>query len=381
MIINELYDVSIVLGNIELLDSGIASKLNCKIVESIDNSVPICKITFLSSEDFLDNFPIVDGVKLTINIKSEGLKINEKYNFRVSNVTTAPVNNNMMYSLDCIIDFYELFRAPIKYSMNNNSSEVFKFIAEQNNLSGSIYQSNDKQLWAPSETNLGQWLSYIAMHAWSSPQSGFYWFMNRTKNFFFIDIDRLIYEANKNIAKFYYGDLSGDDIDNRIIRYKNIAIKMNSGEENLFNSGYNGNCEHFDLSSYTTKITNANKVRAVSEIVNINKELSQGLGKNFLPFDIGNHHKNFFLAEAQNRRVLSTFSTYVALTCELFRPVKLSQVCTIRAMSPSQSNGDINTFNIKYIINKIIININSSTVNMGVELCSQGYNGKSTESY
>ena len=79
MIINELYDVSIILGNIELLDSGVASKLNCKIVESIDNSVPICKITFLSSEDFLDNFPIVDGVKLTINIKSEGLKINEKY--------------------------------------------------------------------------------------------------------------------------------------------------------------------------------------------------------------------------------------------------------------------------------------------------------------
>ena len=109
--------------------------------------------------------------------------------------------------------------------------------------------------------------------------------------------------------------------------------------------------------------------------------MSQGLGKNILQFDIGNHHENFFLAEAQNRRVLSTFSSYIALSCESYRPLKLSQVCTIQTVAPNNSNSPINTFDIKYIVDKIITHISSSAINMEVELCSQGYNGSSTESY
>ena len=105
------------------------------------------------------------------------------------------------------------------------------------------------------------------------------------------------------------------------------------------------------------------------------------MGKSLLPFDVGNHHKNFFVAEMQNRRVLSTYSTYLGLSCELFRPIKLSQVCTVDATSTSREDGDIESLKIKYIISKIVTNISSSTVNMDVELCSQGYNGLSTESY
>lgn len=380
MLINNLYNVNIVIGDIDLLDDGFASKVSCKIVESIIDSVPICKIVFMSSRDFLDNFPIIDGTKLNILIKSEVFNIDENIQFRTANVSAIPTGNNVVYSLDCVIDFYEIFRSPVKYSMKNNSSEVFNFIAKQNNLIGSIHQTNDKQLWLPSETNLGQWMSYIAAHAWSSQQSCFYWFLNRTKNLFFLDLDKLLHES-KNIVKFYYGDLEDEDVEKRIVRYKNIVLKATPGEENLFNHGYDGRVAHFDLLSYSTQKTNANKVRANSEIININKELSQGLGENLLQFDVGNHHKNFFLAEAQNRRILSTFSTYITLTSEFFRPLKLSQVCTINAKSPNQSNGDLPTLNINYIVSKIETTITSSSVNMDVELCSQGYNGISTESY
>jgi len=380
MKINNYYEAFISVGEIEILSSGVASKVNCKITEDVAYGMPVCKLTFMSSRDFLGDFPIVDGVKITIELKSTELKIDEIMFFRVANVRSTANGNNMIYSLDCIVDFYELFRNPIKYSMNSNSSEIFKKIMSDNNINGSIHQTQDKQLWSPSETNLGQWLSYVAAHAWSSPQSGFYWFMNRTKNMFFLDIDKLIYES-KNVVKFKYGDTMAEDIDSRIVRYKNLAIDTKPGEENLFNRGYDGSSEHFDLLSYTTQSINANKVRAVSEIVNINKELSNGLGKNFSSFDVGNHHKNFFLAEMQNRRVLSTFSSYIALSCEIFRPLKLSQVCTIETVAPANSNSTINTFDIKYIVNKILTTISSSTVSMEVELCSQGYNGASKESY
>lgn len=380
MIINTDYDAHILIGSVDILESSVATQVTCKISESITSGVPTCKITFYSSADFITNHPIVDGTKVVIKIASKKFKTDETYYFRVTRMVAYPFNKDLMFSIDCIIDFYELFRTPIKYTLYGNSSEVFLGVAQENNLNCSVHQTNDAQLWSPSETNLGQWLSYISSHAWSSPSSAFYWFLNRTRDFFFLDIDKLVYES-KNLVKFYYGDTLDDDIKNRIVRYKAIAIDTNPGEENLFNGGYNGNSYHFDLASYSTKRDNANKVRAVSEIVNINRELSKGLGENIMQMDVGNHHKNFFLAESQNRRILSTFSTYILLSCEFFRPLKLSQVSTINAKSSNSSGVELSSMKIKYIVSKIITTITSSNINMDVELCSQGYNGTSTESY
>lgn len=380
MIINTFYDIHISIGDIDVLEPSFATQVVCKINESVFSSVPVCEISFYSSADFLMNYPIVDGTKIVIKINSEQLNIDETYFFRVTRLRTIPHGSNLFFTINGIIDFYELFRDPIKYSMFGNSSEVFAKVVSENKLQGSIYQTNDSQLWVPTETNLGQWLSYIAAHAWSSESSAFYWFLNKKKNLYFLDIDKLIYES-KNIVKFNYGDTLATDVDDRIVRYKNLFMDIKPGDENLYNSGYNGNNYHFDLLSYNTKHENANKVRAVSEIVNINKELSQGLGIDFLQFDVGNHHKNFFIADAQNKRILSTFSTYLILSCDYFRPLKLSQVSTINASSSNSSGKEINTMTIKYIVSQIITTITSSNISMDVELCSQGYNGRSTESY
>lgn len=382
MIINNIYDVSILIDEIDILNDGNASEVTCSIEESIYDNIPVCKIMFISSAEFINECPIIDGTKVTISIKSKNLEIDETMCFRVIDMSILPTGNNMTFSVSCIIDFYELFRTPIKYSMNNNSSEIFKLVAKTNNLNnGMIYSTQDKQLWVPSECNLYQWMNYLTQHAWASQQSGFYWCLGKNMRFVFADIDRLIYES-KNIFTFYAGDIRADDIKNKILRYKNMAINMNPGTENLFNKGYDGENNHFDLLSYSTIKTNANKIRAASEIVNINKELSTGLKKNMSQIDVGNHHKNFFLAEAQNRRVLSTYSTYVDLFCEYYMPIDISQVCTIIGTAyNSVNNATVKPINIKYIISKIITKITSSNVSMDVELCSQGYNGKSTKSY
>ena len=380
MIINNLYDVSLQIGNVDILDSNNASKVDCIIEESVYDHFPTCRITFLSSTEFMDENPIVDGTKIIITVQSEGFNIKEQWIFRVMKLSAIPSGADMLYSVNGIIDFYEFFRDPTKYSMKNNSSEVFKNIAKQNNISAIIYSSQDNQLWVPSQCNLYQWMNYMAQHAWASQQSAFFWCMNRNKVLWYADIDKLIYET-KNMPIFLYGDTAVDDVDNKIIRYKNLLINADTGNENLFNRGYDGEVSHFDLLSYSTKKQNANKIRAVSEIINVNKELSAGLKRDMSQFDVGNHHANFFLAEAQNRRILSTFSTYINLACEFFVPIQLSQVCTIKGASHNSTAESVNSINIKYIVGKIVTRINSSTVNMNVELCSQGYNGKSLESY
>lgn len=381
MIINNLYDVSLQVGNVDILDNNNASKVNCVMEESIYDKFPMCKVTFLSSTEFMDENPIVDGTKIIITVKSEAFNIKEQWIFRVIKLSAIPSGPDMLYSIDGIIDFYEFFRDPTKYSMKNNTSEIFKNIAKVNNVSARIYNSQDNQLWVPSQCNLYQWLNYITQHAWASQQSGYFWCMDRNKSLFYIDVDRLVYES-KNIPIFLYGDTAIDDIDSKVIRYKNLLINADTGSENLFNRGYDGDVSYFDLLSYSIKKQKANKVRAVSEIININKELSAGgLKKDMAQFNVGNHHENFFIAETQNRRILSTFSTYVNLACEFFVPIKLSQVCTIKGASHNSTAESVNSINIKYIVGKIVTKINSSTVNMDVELCSQGYNGKSLESY
>ena len=61
--------------------------------------------------------------------------------------------------------------------------------------------------------------------------------------------------------------------------------------------GYGGIDNYFDLIDYQWKEVSAKKVIAESNILNISKELSQGLAQEWYPFDVGNFHKNYWLAK------------------------------------------------------------------------------------
>lgn len=381
MILNSKYNVSIFVGDIDLLGSGSASGVQCKIIESVEFGIPTCVISFTSAKYFFSLCPLVDGTKVIIKIQSNFYSIDEQYNFRVTEVKAVPTSgSDISIIATCIYDCYEMFRSAYKYSLYGNSSDVFKNVMQKNKISGTIHTTKDIQLWCPSEINLGQWLSYVANHAWASQQSGMFWAMDRTGYLYYIDVDRLIYQEKEPYI-FYYGNPSEDDEKNKIYRYKLYSLHIDSGNENLYNCGYNGNNFHFDLNSYSTKKENANKVRATSEIININKELSQGLVDDMLQFDVGNHHEHFFMASSQNKRVLSTYSTYVELVCDNYYPIFVGRVCQLQAANTGATAGKIDSFNIKYLANKIITKISASSITMNVTLCSQGYNAESMETY
>ena len=140
MIVNDFYDVHILIHDVDLFDSGCANKIKCSIYEAVVDSVPVCKITFNSSPDFIDNYPIVDGTKITIQIKSEIFEINDQYVFRVMKFSALPFGNMFSFYIEGVIDFYELFRAPNKYSANNNSSEIFINLFVLSSPNGTIVQ-------------------------------------------------------------------------------------------------------------------------------------------------------------------------------------------------------------------------------------------------
>jgi hypothetical protein len=380
MIINDIYEVFVFVNGCEILDSRIATNLNAAIKEDLYTGFPICKLSFCSTLLFLNTAAIVDGTPVTFKIESSVWNLKETLNFRVSSVTTTGVGGNFLYVLECYLDFYEIFRDPNKYAIRGTSSEVFKNVAKINNLVSLIDPTNDIQLWVPSETNLGEWLNYIMNYGWADFQSCMIWFMNRKKELFYKNLDSLFYES-KNKKIFQYGNLKINDFENKIYRYKSISYKMTSGQENIFNRGYDGRNYHFDLLSNSHKTDNANKVRAITEIVNINKELSQGLEENMLEIDTGNFHPHYHMAATQNLRIRSSLSTYTLLACEYYLPIRIGEIVFLNPTSNGNAGTYMESLNCKYIISSIETIISESSLHMNVELCTQGFNGHSTQSY
>lgn len=379
MIIKSLYDIDILINNISLLDGGNAIGVNCSIIEDISSSIPTCNLEFNSSPEFMSKYPIVDGTPIVVKINIAGAKEEKIYKFRTTRIITTPNGQLFNYFIAGVIDFYELFRSSVEYAQKSTSSDVFTNVAQKNNLSAVICQTKDKQLWVASEQNLGKWLANIASCGWASETSGMMWFLDREKTLYYIDIDRIISESS-NLITFVPGQMTQQNVLGNTMPFGSMRLEANSGDENLFNNGYGGENRYFSVEDYKWHSFSPNKVRATSNIININQELSQGLEENFCELDTGNFHSHYFLAKDQNSRVLSTYSTYVHLNCELFKDIKLGQVCTIQGTNAS-APVETNVTNIKFFTKSIKTFITAKDIGMQFTLCGQGYNSYSQESY
>ena len=126
------------------------------------------------------------------------------------------------------------------------------------------------------------------------------------------------------------------------------------------------------------KDVSAKKVVAESKMMNISKELSKGLAQQFFPFDIGNFHSNYYLAYKQNRRILSTYSSYTVLKTEFLQSYRLGQIVNFEYTDSMNDNNKLESLSGVYMIDAIHIMITTSSIKSNVELVMQGLNGKNT---
>ena len=142
-----------------------------------------------------------------------------------------------------------------------------------------------------------------------------------------------------------------------------------------FQTNYREPYNNFDLLSYGWKEAVSKKVIAESNIVNINKNLSKGLSQAWYPFDVGNFHKNYYNAIKQNKRILSTFSTYVNIESQFFMNYRLGQIVNFMHMDSQDISNSIHLTSGKYIIKAININMTPSKITSSLKLAMQGLNG------
>lgn len=376
--LRKYYEFKIIIGDACITTGAGATFQQAIITESIENLYSICNIIFEGSESFISDAAIVDGTPIKIFLKSKELNFSYVYYYRVGKVVVnQSTNNSYKYNIIGYTDFYHLFEPATDFAIKTRSSEIFRNIANIYNLESEIDTTNDEQLWICSEQNLKEYLSFVASRGWIDETSGMFWCIDRHRCLIYKDINTLFNQPTR--YTFAPGTSSGT-LDSKTMYYITSVVDSRTMEENIQNNGYGGSDFYFDLLNYELKETAAKKVKAYSNIININKEVSQGLKQSYYPFNIGNVHEHYYEAHDQNMRVLSTFSTYYLLTCQFFQPVRIGQMANV--VKNSLSGGNVSkSLNIKSMIHDLQITFVEENVNMTVGLCTQGFNGTSTTTY
>lgn len=347
--------------------------LNANIYESIEDIIPYCTIDLGIHGSALKELPFVDGSKIEINIQQNESEINNTYNFRLYNIESIKQTNwILIMRLSGLLDFYDGYKPGNTFNAFNNTSEIFNNISNQYKLTAKIDQTNDKQLWIAGESNLYQFMTYMTQHAYIDEKSAMFWCFDGKKNLIYKNIIGLFNEQLKDA--FTFVQAVPFDKENKIYRYISIDARVKSGENNLQNHGYGGDDYYFDLLDYNTKAVNSKYTVAESRMLNISKELSQGLSAEILPFNVGNFHEKYFTAEKQNKRTLSTFSTEIFIGSDCLQSFNLADVVKLIYMDSGDEELTTIPLSGNYLLSGIHTIISKHAIVANARLIGQGLN-------
>lgn len=371
------YELDVFLDDFNLFETTGAILSKAEIFESIANPIPTCELDVVIPLVWLDERSVVDGAKIKFSIQFLEMqsKMKSEYTFRIFNIKRLEIEQKFVHVLiDGIIDFYPGYEEGNKFNSYAQSSDVFKKIATTYGLNSDIDTSNDQQLWVAGENNTYQFMQYITEYAWNDETSSYFWCLDREKRLLFKNWTTLFRGRQNNIFTFIQGPKA--KIDNMEFTYTKASGSIQSGTNNLNNRGYGGTDYQFDLLSYNTNELVARKVIAESQVININKALSKGLANEWYPFDIGNFHSNFYRARMQNKRIMSTYSTYIRLESQFFQPYRLAQIVNFEYLDAQNPDNKIKSMSGIYIIDAIHITVSTENITAALELVMQGLNGK-----
>lgn len=374
---NGRYNLSVSIDDMDIFATGcILGK--CTLYESIFTHIPTCDMNIVVPSNLMDKRSIVDGSKIRFEVEfclEEG-KPKESYTYRIYSIEKLELKQKYIeLNIKGIIDFYEGYTQANKYNRYSSTSQIFKAIAEQNNLVSSIDSTNDEQLWIAGQKNTFHFLQFLSERGWIDETSCMYWTLDRHKILLYKNLTTLL--ANRSDKLYTFKQNSHTETEKLTYGYSECFSEIPSGKENISSYGYGGNGYCFNLLDYKQEEINAKKATAWSNLFNINKELSKGVNDVFFPFDVGNYHKNYNRAKIQNKRLLATYSTYTTLISQYFQPYRLGQIVNLEYMDSSDPEYKIDCLSGIRIISSIRIDISSAFIRSMVELSMQGLNGRS----
>lgn len=374
MKIQGVYDLAIYIDELDLFKAPNTIFMSADLYESIMNPIPTCRMELIIPIQWLDKRTLVDGTRITFEIKSKEFEINERYTYRVFNLNKINLDQQQAHViLDGVIDFFEGYTNGNDLNSNCRSSDIFNKVATKYNLSSDIDRTNDQQLWIAGQKNIYQFLIDTSKYGWINETSGMFWCFDRQKRLLYKNLTSLFRERQEKVCSFVQ-KRTGDK-KNKEYAYTRITASIQAGSNNLKNEGYGGTDYCFNTVDYDWKEIAARKVVAESKLININKNLSKGLFEEFYPFDVGNFHPNYYLALKQNKRVLSTYSTYMILDCQYLQNYRLGQIVSLDYMDSQTPKNQTKAMSGIYMIDAIHCRLSKESLIGTVEVVAQGMNG------
>lgn len=377
MQIAERYDFDLFIDGLNIFETPGVVLVQADIFESIANPIPTCQIDINVPLLWLDNRTLADGacIKFSIKFLEMQSKMKSEYYFRIFNIKRINIEQNFAHILiEGLADFYEGYQEGNTFNSYALTSDIFKRIATTYGLKSDIDPTNDCQLWVAGENTTYQFMQYMAEYAWKNELSSYFWCLDRERRLLFKNWTTLFRNRQNNIFTFI--QTPNALVDKMYYGYTKAYASIQSGTNNLYNRGYGGIDYQFDLLSYSTNEIVAKKVIAESQVININKALSRGLGNEWYPFDVGNFHPNFSKARMQNKRIMSTYSTYLRLESQFFQPYRLAQIVNFEYLDAQDPNNKVKSMSGIYIIDAIHVTFSTANVTAALELVMQGLNGK-----
>lgn len=377
MQIQNRYELDIFVDDLDFFKTNGCVLMCADIWEAINNPIPVCKLEMSVPIAWIDNRSLVDGSLIKFHIRCNKYKFDDVYLFRVFNLERLNLDQGFVHVVvDAVLDFYPGYRYGSDFNMYGQTSSIFKKIAEKFDLDSNIDSTNDSMTWVAGENSLYNFMTYMTQYAWVNDTSAMFWCFDRGKRLLFKNLTTLFRNRQDKIWKFVQS--AAPNVDEKQYSYSQVHSSLQSGTNNIRNEGYGGSDAYFDFLSYKMKDVSAKKVVAESKMMNISKELSKGLAQQFFPFDIGNFHSNYYLAYKQNRRILSTYSSYTVLKTEFLQSYRLGQIVNFEYTDSMNDNNKLESLSGVYMIDAIHIMITTSSIKSNVELVMQGLNGKNT---
>ena len=377
MTIQEEYELNIYIDELNVFDAPGVMFLGAEITEAISDPVPACVLKLSIPIGWLDERSIVDGTLIRFELKNKEQKLNENLKFRLFNIDRIDINEKFVkIEIEGLLDFYDGYTQGNAVNLYGNTSDVFKQIASLYNLNSDIDQTNDTQLWVAGENNIYQFMTDLATHGWIDETSAMFWCIDRHGILLYKNLTALFRKRSKNIGTFI--QLPHPDPKQKTYGYSTSSVSIQSGYENIVNGGYGGNDKYFNLLSYDWKTVTAKKVVAESNLINISKDLSKGLSESWYAFDVGNFHANYHKAKKQNYRILSTYSTYVDLSCQYFMPFRLGQIVNFIHTDEQNIDNQVKLTSGTFCICAIKMKLNTKAITCNLQLMMQGLNGRVT---
>ena len=383
MLVNSVYELQFLINGIDLLTIPGAQISSLDIFEDIYDGLPTFTARIVIPKGAFDTNTFVDGSTFEITINAEKMSITKaSYMFRCWDIPNIIQQSYYdIIDINGVLDVYEIYRDANKYNMFGNTSDIFKKIADEYKWVSDIDNTTDSQLWVAGRRNLFQFMHHLCKYGYCDETSAMIFFFDKEKRLMYKDFSKLLKEKSNSIYTFNkVGIGNGKD---RIFGYLDSSIESCAGTDNIVNGGYGNDFETFDLLTYEPKVIHATKVVAESKTINISKELSQGLNYDWFAFDVGNFHENYWMAYAQNKRIRSTYSTYITLQCQYLQKFRLGQVVNVVLKDTGEINNESEAFSMLGMISSIHTTINTDNISAEVTVISQGVNtkSKSVENY